>query len=195
MARKQPEMRKQELLQIATRQFVTQGYDKTSIRSIVGEAGGEIGMFYHHFASKDEIFRAVLEQFNADYVREAKTIVETSDEQRFAWVFETLLTALENSIASYSKMDIQAMDAQILAILHHNTLVTLRPCIADMIDIYARKGEVAPLPGVDSNLMAEFLLSGISAVVHDRSMTDMVSKKEAIRTLSFRLLGVDLSSK
>ncbi len=195
MARKQPEMRKQELLQIATRQFVTQGYEKTSIRSIVGEAGGEIGMFYHHFASKDEIFRAVLEQFNADYVREAKTIVETSDEQRFAWVFETLLTALENSIASYSEMDIQAMDAQILAILHHNTLVTLRPCIADMIDIYARKGEVAPLPGVDSNLMAEFLLSGISAVVHDRSMTDMVSKKEAIRTLSFRLLGVDLSSK
>ena len=195
MARKQPEMRKQELLQIATRQFVTQGYEKTSIRSIVGEAGGEIGMFYHHFASKDEIFRAVLEQFNADYVREAKTIVETSGEQRFAWVFETLLTALENSIASYSEMDIQAMDAQILAILHHNTLVTLRPCIADMIDIYARKGEVAPLPGVDSNLMAEFLLSGISAVVHDRSMTDMVSKKEAIRTLSFRLLGVDLSSK
>ena len=195
MARKQPEMRKQELLQIATRQFVTQGYEKTSIRSIVGEAGGEIGMFYHHFASKDEIFRAVLEQFNADYVREAKTIVETSGEQRFAWVLETLLTALENSIASYSEMDIQAMDAQILAILHHNTLVTLRPCIADMIDIYARKGEVAPLPGVDSNLMAEFLLSGISAVVHDRSMTDMVSKKEAIRTLSFRLLGVDLSSK
>ena len=87
------------------------------------------------------------------------------------------------------------MDAQILAILHHNTLVTLRPCIADMIDIYARKGEVAPLPGVDSNLMAEFLLSGISAVVHDRSMTDMVSKKEVIRTLSFRLLGVDSSSK
>ena len=195
MARKQPEMRKQELLQIATRQFVTQGYEKTSIRSIVGEAGGEIGMFYHHFASKDEIFRAVLEQFNADYVREAKTIVETSGEQRFAWVLETLLTALENSIASYSEMDIQAMDAQILAILHHNTLVTLRPCIADMIDIYARKGEVAPLPGVDSNLMAEFLLSGISAVVHDRSMTDMVSKKEVIRTLSFRLLGVDLSSK
>ncbi len=195
MARKQPEMRKQELLQIATRQFVTQGYEKTSIRSIVGEAGGEIGMFYHHFASKDEIFRAVLEQFNADYVREAKTIVETSGEQRFAWVFETLLTALENSIASYSEMDIQAMDAQILAILHHNTLVTLRPCIADMIDIYARKGEVAPLPGVDSNLMAEFLLSGISAVVHDRSMTDMVSKKEVIRTLSFRLLGVDSSSK
>ena len=45
MVRKQPEIRRQELLQIATRQFISQGYDKTSIRSIVGEVGGEIGMF------------------------------------------------------------------------------------------------------------------------------------------------------
>ena len=55
MSRKQSEMRKQELINIAMRQFIMQGYDKTSIRSIVGEAEGEIGMFYHHFASKEEI--------------------------------------------------------------------------------------------------------------------------------------------
>jgi AcrR family transcriptional regulator len=43
MARMKPELRKQELLEIAFRQFLQQGYEKHSIRSIVGEADGEIG--------------------------------------------------------------------------------------------------------------------------------------------------------
>lgn len=64
----QPELRKQELVRIALRQFLQQGYEKTSVRSIVKEANGEIGMFYHHFASKEEIFEAVLEQYNIAYI-------------------------------------------------------------------------------------------------------------------------------
>lgn len=194
MVRKQPEIRRQELLQIATRQFISQGYDKTSIRSIVGEVGGEIGMFYHHFASKDEIFRAVLEEFNTEYIRRTRALIEKESGQTFPELFDRLLEVLENSLSAYLEMDIEKADARMLAILHQNTLTTLRPTIGDMISKYTRSGEISPPSEIDAHILAQFLLFGISSVLHDRSQTDMTAKNEAVKVLSYRLLGVRLLS-
>lgn len=41
--------------------FARQGYGQTSVDGIITEAGASKGAFYHHFASKEELFRALLE--------------------------------------------------------------------------------------------------------------------------------------
>jgi AcrR family transcriptional regulator len=51
-----------EILDIATHLFLTQGYGATSIEAIAQQAGMSKRTFYHRFANKAELFGAVLHQ-------------------------------------------------------------------------------------------------------------------------------------
>lgn len=66
MARiKQPEQTLETILQIATKLFLEQGFEKTSMQHIIDEIGMSKGAIYHHFKSKEEILSVVMErQFN-----------------------------------------------------------------------------------------------------------------------------------
>lgn len=189
MARMQPELRKQELIEIAFRQFLQQGYEKTSIRSIVGEANGEIGMFYHHFDSKEEVFKAVLEQYNIVYVGKIENIIREGKESSFWDLLEHILSDLESSLDEYAIMNHGAANTQVLMMLHQNTLISLRPIFCELIHDFIRRGEISP-PKTDIGLFTDFLLFGISAVVHDNGEKSIETKKEAIKALLCRLLGI-----
>lgn len=54
------------LLSAARAQFGAHGYDATSIEAILEGAGVARGALYHHFASKDVLFDAVLDQVIAE---------------------------------------------------------------------------------------------------------------------------------
>lgn len=60
--RNKGERTRSAILDSAFRLFVEQGYAATSMRQIAARAGLAPGGLYNHFASKDEIFRAVLEE-------------------------------------------------------------------------------------------------------------------------------------
>ncbi len=64
MARnKYPEETHKRILDVSTKLFFEEGYDKTSLQDIVDELGGMTkGAIYHHFRSKEEIFIAVMER-------------------------------------------------------------------------------------------------------------------------------------
>jgi AcrR family transcriptional regulator len=54
------------LIDAAAQLFSSQGYDRTSVESIIGQAGVSKGAFYHHFASKDELLDAVTSQLDVE---------------------------------------------------------------------------------------------------------------------------------
>jgi AcrR family transcriptional regulator len=54
-----------QLIAIATRLFAGRGYEGTSIEAVLQEAGVSRGSLYHHFASKQALFEAVLEDVAA----------------------------------------------------------------------------------------------------------------------------------
>src|SRR5215470_302129 len=54
-----------QLIAIATRLFAERGYEDTSIEAVLQEAGVSRGSLYHHFASKEALFDAVLEAVSA----------------------------------------------------------------------------------------------------------------------------------
>ena len=62
---KDPEERKQELINIASRLFEKYGYEKVSVRDILAEVNGAPGMFYYYFKSKEDIFLVFLAVFVA----------------------------------------------------------------------------------------------------------------------------------
>jgi AcrR family transcriptional regulator len=50
-----------QLIAIATSLFASRGYEDTSIEAVLREAGVSRGSLYHHFAGKEALFEAVLD--------------------------------------------------------------------------------------------------------------------------------------
>ncbi len=69
------EKRKQELLQIAYRLFLTKGYEETSVDEIIEEAKIAKGTFYYHFKSKEELLEALINKMITEKVEQAKKIL------------------------------------------------------------------------------------------------------------------------
>jgi AcrR family transcriptional regulator len=51
-----------QLIEVATKLFAEQGYEGTSIEDVLGAAGVSRGALYHHFAGKEALFEASLQQ-------------------------------------------------------------------------------------------------------------------------------------
>jgi AcrR family transcriptional regulator len=54
------------LIDVATELFATKGYEATAIPAVVDAAGVSRGALYHHFASKEALFEAVLQSVEAE---------------------------------------------------------------------------------------------------------------------------------
>ena len=76
-------------LSAAARQLFTErGYAATSTTEIVERAGVTRGALYHHFAAKDELFRAVFEQLEGEVTEHVAQQALTSDDPLVAatWI-------------------------------------------------------------------------------------------------------------
>ena len=54
--------RKESIMDAALRLFSISGYDTITINDITKAAHCSHGLFYHYFASKEELFHAIMEQ-------------------------------------------------------------------------------------------------------------------------------------
>ena len=57
---KKAEERRTEILDVARRLFLSRGYDATTVNDLISVVGISKGAFYHHFASKDDVLRALV---------------------------------------------------------------------------------------------------------------------------------------
>ena len=57
-----PECARGKLLQSAAHLFRNKGFERTTVRDLAGAVGILSGSIFHHFKSKDEILRAVMEE-------------------------------------------------------------------------------------------------------------------------------------
>jgi AcrR family transcriptional regulator len=57
---KEPEERKQDLIDAAEALFLVKGYDNTAVGDIVRQVGVAQGTFYYHFRSKEDVLGAIL---------------------------------------------------------------------------------------------------------------------------------------
>ncbi len=96
------EATKAALISAARELFVSKGYFATGTEEIVGKADvGTRGALYHHFADKEDLFRAVFDQVQADLA--AATVVNERDD-----ALELLTAALQQFLdASADNSDVQ----------------------------------------------------------------------------------------
>ncbi len=72
---KKGEKRKQELLGIAYRLFITRGYDNTSVDEMIENAGIAKGTYYYYFESKEKMLEEVIEMMIDKEADAAKTVI------------------------------------------------------------------------------------------------------------------------
>ena len=68
--------RKDELLDIAYKMFITKGYDNTSVDEIIKEAGIAKGTFYYYFTTKEEMLDLVINNMIEKEITVASKVIE-----------------------------------------------------------------------------------------------------------------------
>lgn len=84
-----------KLLSAAARLFREKGFDRTTVRDIGRETGIQSGSIFHHFATKEDILYAVMEEvirFNTDRLRALVAAEETAEDRLLALIRGELLS-------------------------------------------------------------------------------------------------------
>lgn len=92
---KEPEVRKQEILDTALKLFGENGYEKTSITDIAKAIGVAQGLCYRYFPSKEALFDSAIEQY-ADVLVEQFADAETDDRKTLRQIIEEMPATMEN---------------------------------------------------------------------------------------------------
>ena len=76
---KQPDQRKQEILDAAMGLFTTSGYDSVSMRDIARAAEITPGLVYHYFDSKQNLFSAAFDAYVIECTRALVAVLDDPD--------------------------------------------------------------------------------------------------------------------
>ena len=96
--------KKDEIIKTATALFFEKGYEATSVRMIMEIVNGEIGMFYHYFRSKEELFDRVVEKFFDDYREKFEDLInefKTPDD-----LVDSFLPLYEESMSKFASLPV-----------------------------------------------------------------------------------------
>ena len=102
---KEPEKRKQDLVEAAKRLFMTKGYEQTAVSDIVKEIKVAQGTFYYHFKSKAEILEEVVKEFVFSLVERARLVAERDDVDAV-----TRLKGFFDALVRFGKVNNQLID-------------------------------------------------------------------------------------
>ncbi|WLH11119.1 TetR/AcrR family transcriptional regulator [Pseudomonas hefeiensis] len=84
-----PDSARGKLLQTAAHLFRNKGFERTTVRDLASAVGIQSGSIFHHFKSKDEILRAVMEEtirYNTALMRAALTEADSVRERVLALI-------------------------------------------------------------------------------------------------------------
>ncbi|MBQ6223025.1 MAG: TetR/AcrR family transcriptional regulator [Solobacterium sp.] len=174
--------KREEIITAAEQLFFTEGFEKTSVRMILEKVGGEVGMFYHYFKSKDELFDVVAQRFFQTYQSGFEAMAEQiSTPEDFV---NTFLENYEAAMERYRHIE-QNMHWTIRSALHESTVMALIPTVQKLLERFGYQGKY-PM-----DIAAGRITADISAAIHSQSFIRMsdTEKKEVLLSLLKDTLG------
>ena len=99
---KEPEERKQEILDTAMRIFYEKGYEKTSITDIARAIGVAQGLCYRYFPSKEALFDSAIDQYAEELVNQFSIPTDNST-LTLKEIIETMPVMVETENNDYYK--------------------------------------------------------------------------------------------
>ena len=178
---------KKRILEVGARQIFERGYEAASIRGIMQEVGGEVGLFYYYYKTKDDLFTDVLDHFFESYRKDFEALAVEAKEKPY----QALLRYF-----SYIKREVRAFRAKYEGNMHRTvrwaireqTLTVIEPYLEDIIRTLMTFGAK---PKMEPHTMAIFLAHGVgSCILHEDA--DWVDKAtDDIRRTVNLMMGLD----
>lgn len=174
--------KRDEIISTAMELFFENGYEATSVRMIMDKVGGEIGMFYHYFKSKDMLFDKVVDSFFQGYQKSFEELIsECSTPEEFA---DKFLPVYSRSIEQFGRIR-GSMHWSIQLSMYSRTLVALLPVIQGIIKSWDIKTDTPTV------MLSRQLLYGLSGTLHCTDFEEMSDedKKKSILEFIYKLIG------
>ena len=102
---KDPEERRKELIEVASKLFEKYGYEKVSVRDILAEVNGAPGMFYYYFKSKEDIFLACMETYFDEKLKNKLEVLQNKEidyEERIETIRNLIVTDIGQFTSRYN---------------------------------------------------------------------------------------------
>lgn len=173
--------KRDEIISKAMQLFFINGYEATSVRMILEQVGGEVGMFYHYFQSKEELFQKVVEHFFHEYrVNFEKLTKESASPEQFT---EDFLTYYEINMQRFHSLS-GNMHWTIQYAMAARTIEELKPAMILLLQQWKYNG-TKPV-----DIAAAQILYALSATLHSESFSLMSGdeKKKMLIELAGQLL-------
>lgn len=190
---KQPEERRQELVEAARDLFVKKGYEQTAVSDIVKQVGVAQGLFYYYFTSKKDIFLAVIDRFVQSNLSELAMQLQNESIpplERFGKMIPGLSAFLAEAETMYPKIG-EGDGTELFTIVQNHVLREMEPPVAKIITEGVALGTMeTPYP----SRVARFFIAGFMGVM---GMPNRPGAEEMLQLILYaveRLLNVPLES-
>ena len=162
-----------EIIDAAAQLFFSRGFEGTSVRQIISAVGGEVGMFYHYFGSKEELFDAAVDRFFTRYARELTASLEDVDTPEA--LAELILASYDSAMQRFGRVE-ESMHWSMKCALHERTLVSLIPAAQMLLERFGYSG------AYPADIAASRAVASVSAALHSVSFSrmDEGEKKELL---------------
>ncbi|MDR3050269.1 MAG: TetR/AcrR family transcriptional regulator [Oscillospiraceae bacterium] len=160
---KAPEERRQELIEAAGTLFRTQGYERTMVSDIVRQVGVAQGLFYYYFESKQDIFRAVMDQFIGVKLEQLAGMLREASVSPLKRIHQVLqvVAGFLREMEDFRPHTEGGMDSEMYLRLHTHVMEMMEPFVTQVLGEGNLQGVLdAPYP----QHMARFMLSGFVGV-------------------------------
>ncbi|OIJ21525.1 TetR family transcriptional regulator [Anaerobacillus alkalidiazotrophicus] len=133
---KNPEERRNEIIDAAEVLFLTKGYSGTTVNDILQKVGIAKGTFYYYFQSKEEVMDAIVLRFIDSGVEAAKAIAQDSNLKAPEKIFHILMS--QEADTNQKKEIVDQFHQVNNAEMHQKSLVEtilkLTPVLASIIE-------------------------------------------------------------
>lgn len=191
---KDPEERRQELIDAAGRLFMEKGYEATAVSDIVQDVNVAQGTFYYYFPSKEEILEAIIEKDMAALEDDVRAIAEDPHLDPAAKI-----NAIVNSIIGISSSRKEIMDylhKESNAVMHEkmerHLIERLVPLMAEVVSQGVAEGRFDVQHPTEA---VEFLLASMVYFFHHPEIFADPARSKKMRstleTILGRALGVE----
>lgn len=186
--------KRDELISAALKLFMENGYENTTVRMILNEVNGEVGMFYHYFKSKDELFEAAVRLYFRQYSENFGKIVK-DESLALPDQMDRIFRLFTATAETYLEMNRNGgLHWTVEIALREKTLDELEPYIAVILQNAVKTG-ILRQPDVPADEMAAFLVHGVAGIVHQVPVKEitpelMARKKKSIVKLIAKSLKI-----
>lgn len=157
--------KRDELVKAALTLFIEKGYEGVSVRMILDKVGGEVGMFYHYFKSKNEIFNAAVELYMKKYSDNFAEKLSCFEHSRD--IFEDIFELLKKSLAEYGVLKHEGFHWSTQLALNEITVIKIVPSATELLGRLREAKRISPPEFMTDRELAAYILFGARAVLHE----------------------------